>query len=173
MVASPVKVALIVASCVLAVVAVSVMISPRSWSVWTSFGEIRLPSSPEEFLKRGLSPLNALLVVGNVAEGRRSRRRGRLRLIRHQWGCREELALIIRLLGAFEVTAAGRTLALGATKQRAVLAMLALQANRVVSVDSLVTGLWQEAPPSAVNAVQVYVCQLRRKLQVDAGSDEG
>ncbi|SFP74389.1 DNA-binding transcriptional activator of the SARP family [Geodermatophilus dictyosporus] len=79
----------------------------------------------------------------------------------------------IRLLGAFEVTAAGRTLALGGTKQRAVLAMLALQANRVVPIDSLITGLWHEAPRSAVNAVQVHVSQLRRRLQVDDASDQG
>ena len=68
-----------------------------------------------------------------------------------------------------EVTLDGRPVALGATKQRAVLAMLALRANTVVSVDELVDGLWGEAPPaSAVKLIQHYVSQLRKLL---AGGD--
>ena len=52
-----------------------------------------------------------------------------------------------------------------ATKQRAVLAMLALNANRALSVDRLVEGLWGEHPPaSAAKMVQLYVSQLRKLL---------
>ena len=59
----------------------------------------------------------------------------------------------------------GRPVALGATKQRAVLAMLALHANTVVRVDDLVEGLWGDDPPATANKlVQHYVSQLRKLL---------
>jgi peptide/nickel transport system substrate-binding protein len=75
----------------------------------------------------------------------------------------------VRLLGPLEVTLDGLPVELGATKQRALLVMLALRANTVVSVDELVDGLWGEEPPaSAVKLVQHYVSQLRKLL---AGGD--
>ncbi len=62
----------------------------------------------------------------------------------------------------------GSPLPLGAAKQRAVLAMLALDANRTVSADRLIEGLWGEHPPaSAPKLVQQHVSQLR-KLLADA-----
>ena len=71
----------------------------------------------------------------------------------------------VRILGPLEVWAAGRPLPLGGTKQRAVLAMLALHANQVVSIDYLVDGLWgQASPDSATNVVQVYISRLRKLL---------
>jgi DNA-binding SARP family transcriptional activator len=73
----------------------------------------------------------------------------------------------VRILGPFEVYGAGRLLALGGTQQRAVLAMLALRLDEVVSTDFLVDGLWGDRPPAtAVNIVQVYVSRLRKALQV-------
>src|SRR5664279_2209682 len=91
------------------------------------------------------------------------------------WDWREEFGMEVRLLGPLEVWAAGRSVPLGGTKQRAVLAMLVLDVNQVVSVDRLVDGLWGQAPPdSAVNAVQGYVARLRKTLQVDRpGSPAG
>jgi peptide/nickel transport system substrate-binding protein len=75
----------------------------------------------------------------------------------------------VRLLGPIEVTLDGHTIAVGAAKQRAVLAMLALRPNAVVSVGELVEGLWGEEPPaSAVKLIQHYVSQLRKLL---AGGD--
>jgi peptide/nickel transport system substrate-binding protein len=75
----------------------------------------------------------------------------------------------VRLLGPIEVTLDGRPIELGATKQRAVLTILALRANAVVSVDELVEGLWGEEPPaSATKLIQHYVSQLRKLL---AGGD--
>ena len=69
----------------------------------------------------------------------------------------------VRILGPLEVRAAGRPLPLGGTKQRAVLAMLVLHANQVVSIDYLVDGLWgQASPDSATNVVQVYISRLRK-----------
>jgi DNA-binding SARP family transcriptional activator/ABC-type transport system substrate-binding protein len=78
----------------------------------------------------------------------------------------------LQLLGPVEATLAGRLVPLGATKQRAVLAMLALDANATVSVDRLVDGLWGEDPPAtAAKMVQLYVSQLRRLLRADDGAE--
>jgi DNA-binding SARP family transcriptional activator len=67
-----------------------------------------------------------------------------------------------------EAGADGRAVALGATKQRAVLAMLALRANSPVSADRLTEGLWgEEAPRSAAKMVQHYISQLRKLLDFE------
>src|SRR5262245_27706055 len=71
----------------------------------------------------------------------------------------------VHLLGPVEVRLDGRPIALGARKQRAVLAMLALQAGRPVPAARLAEGLWgEEQPPSASKMVELYVHQLRRLL---------
>jgi DNA-binding SARP family transcriptional activator len=68
-------------------------------------------------------------------------------------------------LGPVEVSVEGRSIALGAGKQRALLAMLALQAGSTVSTDRLIDGLWGERPPAtATKMVQLYVSQLRKAL---------
>src|SRR3954447_21252408 len=68
-----------------------------------------------------------------------------------------------RILGPLEVQANGRTLDLGGPKQRALLALLLLDANRVVARDSLIDALWDESPPeTARKALQVHVSQLRK-----------
>jgi DNA-binding SARP family transcriptional activator len=68
-------------------------------------------------------------------------------------------------LGPFEVLREGEQLTLGGTRRRAVLAMLALDAGRVVSVSRLVEGVWGEEPPeTAVTALHGHVSHLRRAL---------
>ena len=75
------------------------------------------------------------------------------------------IATHLHLLGPVEARLDGRSIALGATKQRALLAMLALHANETLSVDGLVDGLWGDDPPAtAGKMVQLYVSQLRRLL---------
>src|SRR5712692_7058912 len=70
-----------------------------------------------------------------------------------------------RILGPLEVIEGGRSLAVGASKQRALLAMLLLNANQAVSNDHLIEALWEERPPeTAGKALQVYVSQLRKVL---------
>src|SRR5688572_20918839 len=77
----------------------------------------------------------------------------------------------LQLLGPVEARLDGHTLPLGARKQRAVLAMLGLHANRAVSTDRLAEGLWgEEPPPSAPKMVQLFVSQLRRLLDGDGAS---
>jgi len=71
----------------------------------------------------------------------------------------------IRVLGPLEVLWDGETLRLRGIKQRAVLALLALHAGRVVSTDRLVESLWgEEPPPTAVTALHGHVSRLRRML---------
>ncbi len=68
----------------------------------------------------------------------------------------------IRVLGHVEASLDDRPLALGGAKQRAVLAMLGLEAGRAVSADRLIEGLWgEDPPPSAAKMVQNYVWRLR------------
>lgn len=70
-----------------------------------------------------------------------------------------------RILGSVEVWEDGRPLELGAGRQRALLALLLLHADEVVSADRLIDALWGESPPaSAAKVVQGYVSQLRRAL---------
>ncbi len=73
--------------------------------------------------------------------------------------------LQIRLLGPLEVVRDGQAVNVGGRKPRVVLALLALQAGRVVAVDALIEALWGEDPPArALGTLQVHVSALRRKL---------
>src|SRR5919202_5377379 len=70
-----------------------------------------------------------------------------------------------RRLGPVEVVDDGETLPLGGQKQRAVLALLLLDAGRVVSTDRLIDALWSEQPPpTAGTSLQNFVSQLRKLL---------
>src|SRR5918994_4636058 len=70
-----------------------------------------------------------------------------------------------RILGPLEVAEGGVPVALGAPKQQALLAVLLLHANEVVSRERLVDELWGEAPPArAAKLVQHYVSGLRKVL---------
>jgi len=71
-----------------------------------------------------------------------------------------------RILGPLEVAVGGRLLELGRPKQRAVLAILLVHANRTVSLEHLVDELWGEEPPAqAIASLQAYVSHLRRLLE--------
>ena len=75
------------------------------------------------------------------------------------------MALSFRILGPLEVQGAGRPLPLGTGRQRALLALLLVHANELVSSERLIEELWSgRPPPSAQKAVQGYVSQLRRSL---------
>src|SRR5262245_10054294 len=70
-----------------------------------------------------------------------------------------------RILGSFEVRSGGETLALRGGKPRALLAVLLLHRNEVVSFDRLIDDLWGADPPaSARQMVKGYVSNLRRDL---------
>ena len=70
------------------------------------------------------------------------------------------------ILGPLEVRRSGRAVPLGGPRQRAVLAVLLLQANRVVSADRLVEDVWAgHAPEASLTSLQTYVFHLRRALE--------
>jgi DNA-binding SARP family transcriptional activator/WD40 repeat protein len=78
----------------------------------------------------------------------------------------------IRVLGPLEATVDDRPVAVGGAKQRAVLAMLGLEANRPVTAERLIQGLWgEEPPPSAAKMVQNYVLRLRKVLAADGDAE--
>ncbi len=68
----------------------------------------------------------------------------------------------------------GRELALGGRMPRAVLALLLLRANEVVSSDRLVEELWAGAPPaSGARGLHVHVSRLRRALAASHSDPDG
>lgn len=70
------------------------------------------------------------------------------------------------VLGAFRVDRDGQALALGPRLQRTLLAILVVEAGRVVPADRLIDLLWREEPPAAATAsLQAYISQLRRVLE--------
>jgi len=63
------------------------------------------------------------------------------------------------------VREASAPVALGGRKPRALLARLALDANRTVPVDRLISDVWgEDAPDTAAKMVQIHVSQLRKVL---------
>ena len=75
-----------------------------------------------------------------------------------------------RILGPLEVSDSGRVVGLGGEKPRAVLAILLLHRNEVVSADRLIDDLWGESPPaSALRTLRTYVSRLRKALGPDIG----
>ena len=73
--------------------------------------------------------------------------------------------LALRLLGPLALAVDQDELDLGGARQRVVLAMLALNANRVVPVDLLIDAVWDASPPNTARAqIQICVSGLRRVL---------
>lgn len=74
-----------------------------------------------------------------------------------------------RILGPLQVQRDGVEVVLTAPKIKAVLLVLLLRPNEVVSAHHLIDALWGDHPPeSARKLVQVYVSQLRSALGADA-----
>jgi DNA-binding SARP family transcriptional activator len=70
-----------------------------------------------------------------------------------------------KILGPLEASDETGPLLLGGQKQRSVLALLLLEAGRVVPQDRLIDALWNETPPrTAVTSLQNFVSQLRKLL---------
>jgi len=69
------------------------------------------------------------------------------------------------VLGPLLVELDGNPVRVGGVKPRLVLAMLLVNAGRIVSVDRLIDALWDNEPPEgAVNTLQAHVSHLRRVL---------
>ncbi|HEU5473373.1 MAG TPA: BTAD domain-containing putative transcriptional regulator [Actinophytocola sp.] len=75
----------------------------------------------------------------------------------------------LRLLGPLELVSGDRSLDLGGPRQRIVLAVLGLNANRVVPVDVLVDAVWGTGPPTTARS-QIQICiSALRKVFSDGG----
>jgi DNA-binding SARP family transcriptional activator len=73
--------------------------------------------------------------------------------------------LALRLLGPLALSVDGEERDLGGSRQRVVLAMLALNANRVVSIEQLIDAVWDSSPPTTSRAqIQICISGLRRVL---------
>lgn len=71
-----------------------------------------------------------------------------------------------RLLGVLEVSDGARLVSVGTIKYKALLAILLLRANDVVSTDCLVDELWGGSPPASATAtLRGYVSGLRHALE--------
>ncbi|MEH0423053.1 BTAD domain-containing putative transcriptional regulator [Streptomyces sp. B21-083] len=77
------------------------------------------------------------------------------------------MAVEFDVLGSVEARVDGRIVDLGHARQRCVLAVLLVDANRVVSVDQLLERVWADRPPQrARNTLYGYVSRLRQALAV-------
>jgi YVTN family beta-propeller protein len=73
-----------------------------------------------------------------------------------------------RLLGPLEVVTEDGAAEVGTGKRAALLTLLLINANEVLSVERLIDELWGEHPPAtAAKTVQVYVSQLRKVLHTN------
>ncbi|MFD0518716.1 BTAD domain-containing putative transcriptional regulator [Paractinoplanes durhamensis] len=73
--------------------------------------------------------------------------------------------LRVSVLGPVRAWIADREIELGAARQRAVFAVLAAHAGRLVGRDELITAIWGDSPPAtAAGSVYTYVSGLRRAL---------
>ena len=77
----------------------------------------------------------------------------------------------LRVLGPLEVRVGGTSLPLGGRKQRVVLAMLVLEANRMVTADRIVDAVWGDAAADrSTGTLHVYLSNLRRALEPAAAA---
>ncbi len=78
-----------------------------------------------------------------------------------------------KILGPLAAEHDGVELPLGTRKQRAVLAILLLRANEVVSRDLLIDELWGERlPETAEHTLQAYVSRLRKTFRAAADGEQ-
>jgi SARP family transcriptional regulator, regulator of embCAB operon len=80
----------------------------------------------------------------------------------------------IRLLGPMSAYLNNKPVTPSAAKQRQILALLALNAGRVVTVSTLFEELWGDYPPtSSLATLQNYILQLRNRMATALRPDHG
>jgi DNA-binding SARP family transcriptional activator/nucleotide-binding universal stress UspA family protein len=76
-----------------------------------------------------------------------------------------------RILGPLEVFHDDRAVPIAGEMRGALLALLLLNANRVVATDRLIDELWEEDPPeTGAKALQMHVSQLRKALEAESAA---
>ncbi len=79
----------------------------------------------------------------------------------------------LRVLGPVQMWVAGRPIDLGPPKQRTLFAVLLVNADQPVSLDTLIDLLWDAPPAGARSGVYSYITRLRRVLaRAGAAEDE-
>jgi DNA-binding SARP family transcriptional activator len=115
---------------------------------------------------------------GGCAAGaatRRYRERDRRLPRAYDWSrltlpARNKADMDFRILGPLGVLDEGRAVALGGSKQRALLALLLLHANETLTTDRLIDELWgQGQPATPAKTVQMQVSRLRKALGAGGG----
>src|SRR5262245_50460476 len=82
--------------------------------------------------------------------------------------------LSIGLLGPLSLRLNQTPVTISAPKQRQVLALLTLNAGRVVTVPTLIEELWGDCPPrSYATTLQTYILQLRKALAAANSGNPG
>jgi SARP family transcriptional regulator, regulator of embCAB operon len=80
-------------------------------------------------------------------------------------------AIQFGVLGPLQMSIGGALVRLGTPKQRAVLAVLVVNANRPVDIDTLIGAAWNQRPPAGARAtLHAYISNLRR-LMISGGLD--
>ena len=80
----------------------------------------------------------------------------------------DSVLISIQLLGPLSASLGTHTVTPNAAKQREVLALLALNAGRIVTVSTVIEELWGDHPPrSSATTLQTYIFHLRSSLAVD------
>lgn len=78
-----------------------------------------------------------------------------------------------KILGPLRVERNGQETSISAPKQRALLALLLVNANQTVQAESVIYELWGETPPAtATGTLQSLVSRLRRSLESEEGTEK-
>ena len=82
-------------------------------------------------------------------------------------------AMEFRVLGPLEIVSDGRHVSVDAPKQRALLAVLLIHANEVVSTDRLLELVWEDEQPSGgLRTLRFHISKLRDALEPGRGQGE-
>jgi DNA-binding SARP family transcriptional activator len=85
----------------------------------------------------------------------------------------DTLRVRVNVVGPLQVVSFDGEVAAGPPKQRALLCLLVMHAEQVLSPGSIIDRLWGEHPPASAAAnLQLYVSQLRRMLEPNRRRDE-
>ncbi|MGC5346845.1 AfsR/SARP family transcriptional regulator [Streptomyces sp. DT24] len=80
----------------------------------------------------------------------------------------------VSLLGPLTAERNGQPVTLGPAKQQCVLAALLMDANRVISMNTLIDRVWEDTPPaSGKNVLYSYIARIRRTLSAGTGHTPG
>jgi DNA-binding SARP family transcriptional activator len=81
-----------------------------------------------------------------------------------------EQAMEYRILGPVEARHEGGVVEINGVRELTVLALLLMDGNRIVPIDRLVDGVWNERPPATARS-QIHICISSLRRQLSAGRE--